>query len=141
MLLKKGNCEPEMLSFLHGQAGMMLGTMLEILVHSIFLADVGLRVLIYSQLRIKQCWKHFLLLVSYGYYNHIKIVMLVHLFLMIFLFQGLTNMFNGKVCIIREFSSFNYFTSLTLLNSLNTQISISSLSTVVALSFTLLFPS
>lgn len=70
-----------MLSFLHGQVGIMFGTMLEILLHLIFLASAGLRVLLHSHVRIKQCRKHFLLLVSYGYYNHVKILMLVHLFL------------------------------------------------------------
>lgn len=49
MLLKKGNCHPKMLSFLHGQVGIIFGTMLEILVHLIFLANAGLRVLLYSQ--------------------------------------------------------------------------------------------
>lgn len=142
MLLKCGNYQPEMLSFLHGQVGIMFGTALEILVHLIFLANAGLRVLLHSQVRIKQCRKHFLLLVSYGYYNHVKILMLDDLFLKTSPFQWLTNKFKGKVWLIREFSSFNYFASLRLLgSSLNTQISISSLSTVVALSFTFLFPS
>lgn len=112
MLLKRGNCQPEMLSFLHGQAGIIFGTMLEILVHLFFLANAGLRVLLHSQVRIKPCRKHFLLLVSYGYYNHVKILMLAHLFLKTSPFQGLKNKFNGKVYLIREFLSFNYFASL-----------------------------
>lgn len=53
--------------------------------------------------------------------------MLVHLFLKTSHFQGLTSKFNGKLCIIREFSSFNYFAFLRWLNSLNIQISISPL--------------
>lgn len=49
MLLRKGNCQHEMLSFLCGQVEMRFGTMLERLVQSIFLASVGLRVLLNSQ--------------------------------------------------------------------------------------------
>jgi len=49
MLLRKGNCQPEMLSFLRGQVEMRFGTMLERLVQSIFLAAVGLRILINLQ--------------------------------------------------------------------------------------------
>lgn len=49
MLLRKAKCQPKMLSFLRGEVGMRFGTMLERLVQSVFLAAVGLRVLLNSQ--------------------------------------------------------------------------------------------
>lgn len=38
---KRGNSQPEMLSFLHGQVRIIFGTMLEILIHVIFLNNAG----------------------------------------------------------------------------------------------------
>lgn len=116
MLLKKGNCQPEMLSFLHGQVGIIFGTVLEILVHLIFLASAGLRVLLYSQVRIKQCRKHFLLLVSYGYYNNVKLVILLHLFLKTPLYKDL------QISLMAKYASFGNSHPLIILPLLDDSI-------------------